>query len=181
MWWGDGNTVNKSHSGRACRGSKPSNLASRSDTFRKTSCALCALRICLRSRACVGVRSGGSLSRRQRRVEGVCSRPLARTAALPSTPSTRASTTAACRVERRRRVLKPDAALRTGHVLVVRGELDLDGLRVPLPELRLQRAAAIGRALGIAAFEDGRIDSSFVANSQRFCVRHSACIASNLL
>mmetsp|Transcript_7611 Transcript_7611/g.21334 ORF Transcript_7611/g.21334 Transcript_7611/m.21334 type:complete len:210 (+) Transcript_7611:4072-4701(+) len=46
---GTGNTVSRSHSGRACRGSRPSSLASRSDTFRSTSCALCALRICLRS------------------------------------------------------------------------------------------------------------------------------------
>ena len=46
---GTGRTVNNNHSGRACLGSRPSNLASRSETFLKTSCALCALRICLRS------------------------------------------------------------------------------------------------------------------------------------
>mmetsp|Transcript_12103 Transcript_12103/g.35974 ORF Transcript_12103/g.35974 Transcript_12103/m.35974 type:complete len:210 (-) Transcript_12103:668-1297(-) len=46
---GTGRTVTKSHSGRAKRTSNPRRPASRSEMLRRTSCARCAERICLRS------------------------------------------------------------------------------------------------------------------------------------
>ena len=89
---------------------------------------------------------------------------------FPSTASTRSTTgvPAASRwpldaidapaASRRREGHDQDAARRTGHVLVVGGELDFYGLRVPFAELRLQGAAAVGRLLGIAALQDGRVE-----------------------
>mmetsp|Transcript_22490 Transcript_22490/g.69467 ORF Transcript_22490/g.69467 Transcript_22490/m.69467 type:complete len:260 (+) Transcript_22490:3492-4271(+) len=114
---GTGSTVTKSHSGRACFGSRPRSFASRSEMFRRTSCARCADRICFRSPE-----------------PGTCSSSFWN------------STSNDC-AERFRNA----------------------GWRAPQPYEHSRRSAPSAIAWS---------SSSFVANSQRFWVRQSACMAS---